>query len=278
MSQQFEFLGSASLGQYIARASWIHHRDPRARLLAFVLLLTAFTFTPSLISLGGGILIIFGMYGLSSLSPTSVLKTILRMLPFLLLLAILQVFLTPGAETNPVVFSLWGLAVSQRGISLAITLVLRFIALMLTLNLMIMTLSTAQMTAALFHLLKPLEIVKLPVNDITMVVQITLRFIPLIAQQAEKIAKSQAARGADWEKRGFNPIRQARRVIPLIVPLTVNSLKRAETMAVAMDSRGFNAAQTRSSFYDLRFGGWDWVLIISAIVLGLAMILFSIWV
>jgi energy-coupling factor transport system permease protein len=277
MSQQFEFLGSTSLGQYIARDSWIHHRDPRARLLAFVFLLMALTFTPSLVSLSAGFLIILGVYGLSSLSPGGVFKSILRALPFLLLLALLQVFLTPGAGNPQVLFTLWGLTITLRGVLQAAALILRFLALILTLNLMIMAISTAQMTAALFHLLKPFEKIGLPVNDITMVVQITLRFIPLIAQQAEKIAKAQASRGADWEKRGFNPIRQARRVIPLIVPLIVTSLRRAETMAAAMDSRGFSAAQSRSSFYKLQFSGWDWVLTAGAVFTSIGLLLLGFW-
>jgi energy-coupling factor transport system permease protein len=89
-----------------------------------------------------------------------------------------------------------------------------------------------------------------------MVVQITMRYIPLVAQLAEKTTKAQAARGANWQKRGFNPIKQAKRVIPLIVPLIITSLKAAETMALAMESRGFNAAHQRSSFHILRLT-WD---------------------
>jgi energy-coupling factor transport system permease protein len=113
-----------------------------------------------------------------------------------------------------------------------------------------------------------------PVNDLTMVVQITMRYIPLVAQLAEKTAKAQAARGADWEKRGFNPIKQAKQVIPLIVPLIINSLKAAETMALAMESRGFNAAHQRSSFHVLRLTREDFALLLISSIFSL-LILFS---
>jgi len=118
-------------------------------------------------------------------------------------------------------------------------LVTKFIVLILLINAIVMSLSTSQITTALFYLLKPFEKIGFPVNDLTMVVQVTLRFLPIIAQTAEKTAKAQASRGGDWEQKGFNPIRQAKRVVPLIVPLIVGSLKRAETMALAMESRGF---------------------------------------
>jgi energy-coupling factor transport system permease protein len=89
---------------------------------------------------------------------------------------------------------------------------------------------------------------------------------------AEKIAKAQAARGGDWEQRGFNPVRQAKRVLPLIVPLMVSSLRRAETMALAMESRGFNAGVKRSSFYELKFSGLDAVFLVTAFAVGAVMI------
>jgi energy-coupling factor transport system permease protein len=114
------------------------------------------------------------------------------------------------------------------------------------------------------------------VNDLLMVVQITMRYLPLIAQTAEKIAKAQAARGGDWEQRGFNPIRQAKRILPLIVPLIVNSLKRAETMALAMESRGFNAGETRSSYYALKFLWMDGAFLLSTTIIC-ALMIFSIY-
>jgi energy-coupling factor transport system permease protein len=118
-----------------------------------------------------------------------------------------------------------------------------------------------------------LEIIRFPVNDLTIIVQITMRYLPLVALSAEKIAKAQASRGGDWEQRGFNPIKQATRIIPLIVPIFVNSLKQAETMAIAMESRGFNAAKKRSSYYDLHTNIVDWILIIISISISVLMLL-----
>ena len=100
-----------------------------------------------------------------------------------------------------------------------------------------------------------------------------MRFLPLLALSAEKIAKAQAARGGDWEQRGFNPVRQAKRVLPLIVPLMVNSLKRAETMALAMESRGFNAVEKRSSYYALEYTWLDGISLLAALGLSVALIL-----
>jgi energy-coupling factor transport system permease protein len=108
-----------------------------------------------------------------------------------------------------------------------------------------------------------------------MIIQITLRYIPLVAQIAEKTAKAQAARGGDWEQRGFNPIRQAKMILPLFIPIFVISLRRAETMAIAMESRGFNAAKQRSSYYELSFTYQDSILLFLSLVVSILMILSS---
>jgi len=274
MSSRFEFLGSTSLGQFIPRDSWFHARDPRARLISFVIVFTALIFTPEIWGLALGIVFVIGLYFLAQLPVKSTLQGIKKALPFILILAVLQIFFYQRPENARVMMEVFGFTITSAAVYSALNLIFRFLVLIMLLNAFVMSLSTSQLTAALFHLLKPFEKIGLPVNDLTMVVQVTMRYLPLIAQTAEKTAKAQAARGADWEQKGFNPIKQAKRVIPLIVPLIVTSLKRAETMAVAMESRGFNAAHKRSSFHSLHYSWQDGELIFFSLLLS-SLMLFS---
>ncbi len=264
MSSRFEFLGSTAIGQYISRVSVFHRRDPRARLLIYIALFAAMVFTPRFGGLAIGLLCVMVVYLAAQIPLKPALKGIRRALPFLLILGVLQILLGSLTATDVIIWRPLGFAVTQRSLVNAGMLLSRFMVLIVLLNGFVMTLSTAQITAAQFYLLKPLEKIGFPLNDLTMVVQITMRYLPLIAQMAEKIAKAQAARGGDWEQRGFNPVQQAKRVLPLIVPLMVSSLKRAETMALAMESRGFNAGVERSSFYELKFSWLDAVFLLIA--------------
>lgn len=273
MSSRFEFLGNTVIGQYIPRQSWFHQRDPRARLLTFIALFTSVTFTPSLWGLLLGLFFVAVLFLISQLPIKPAWNGIKRALPFILILAILQILFFMRSESDIILWEIFGFPFTQSAVVSAIMLISRFFVLISLLNALIMSLSTSQITAAQFYLLKPLEKIGFPVNDLTMVVQITLRYLPLVAQTAEKTVKAQAARGGDWEKRGFNPIRQAKRVIPLIVPLLVNSLKRAETMALAMDSRGFNASEKRSSFYALEFTWQDSLLLFLGFIGSILVIL-----
>lgn len=268
MSSRFEFLGSLGFGQYIPRPSWFHKRDPRARLLALISLFIGLIFSSRLWILGIGLGIVLIIYGLAKLPLKPAWRGVRRSIIFIVLLSLLQVFFYRAGETGAVVWTVFGFPITEAALLSASLLVTKFIVLILLINAMVMSLSTSQITTALFYLLKPFEKIGFPVNDLTMVVQVTLRYLPLIAHTAEKTAKAQASRGGDWEQKGFNPIRQAKRVLPLIVPLIIVSLKRAETMALAMESRGFNAAEARSSYYELHFGAEDALLLAAGILTG----------
>ncbi len=275
MSSRFEFLGSMAFGQFIPRESWFHQRDPRARLLGYFFLFIAVILTPGFAGLLVGFLVIILNYALAKLPFKSTCDGIKRALPFILIIGALQIAFSNPAGTDPFLFRVFGFPITKSAAAAAGIMIFRFVALISHLNAVVMSLSTSQITAAQFHLLKPFERIGFPINDLTMAVQITLRYLPLVAQIAEKTAKAQASRGGDWEQRGFNPIRQAKRIVPLIVPIIVTSLKRAETMAVAMESRGFNAANKRSSFYALNFKLWDAVLVFGAVFISTLILLFG---
>lgn len=99
-----------------------------------------------------------------------------------------------------------------------------------------------------------------------------LRYFPLLAQVAERIAKAQAARGADWRPAGGNFIQRARQMAPVIVPLFVSSLRRAENMALAMDARGYGCLPTRTSMVSLHFRAVDFLVLCAVLALGCAII------
>jgi energy-coupling factor transport system permease protein len=275
MRNKFEFMGNTLLGQYIPRKSWLHQRDPRARLIVFLLFFLSVIFTSDLLGLGLGFLSVILIYLAARLPFKPAWQSILRAFPFVLILALLQIIFMQKTVHSTVLHTIFGLAITKNALESAGLLVLRFFVLIALLNSVVMSISTSQITTALFYLLKPFEKIGFPVNDLIMIIQITLRYIPLVAQIAEKTAKAQAARGGDWEQRGFNPIRQAKMILPLFIPIFVISLRRAETMAIAMESRGFNAAKQRSSYYELSFTYQDSILLFLSLVVSILMILSS---
>ena len=106
-----------------------------------------------------------------------------------------------------------------------------------------------------------------------MAVQITLRFIPFLAINAEKIAKSQASRGAEWRSRKGNLLKRVRQVFPLLIPLFTNSLRQAETLADAMLARGYAGNVKRTSMIEYQISIQDWVFFLLMVAISVFIIL-----
>jgi energy-coupling factor transport system permease protein len=122
------------------------------------------------------------------------------------------------------------------------------------------------MITGLDHLLSPLRRIGIQTMDLVMMIQVTLRFLPLLAISAERIAKAQASRGAQWGTGKSGLVAQVRRVVPLIVPLFLTTLRRSESMALAMDARAYGLKDIRTSVYTLTYHPRDtWFVMVGLI-------------
>ena len=276
----FEFQRFVTIGQHLPTGSIIHRLDPRTRLVSGALLVIAITFAPGLIGLGLAVAAVLGALRLARIPLPYALEGLGPPLPFIIILAILQLFLASQGESA--VWFAWGpVQFTGAGIEQAALLVLRFMALVLTISLLSFCTATTEIVRGLSALLSPLGRLGLPVHDFILMVQVTLRFLPLLAREAERIAKSQAARGADWGTGRGGLLRRTRQVLPLLIPLFLTSLRRAENLAVAMEARGYGTCQGeagrrgagRSSMVELRFRPADGVALGVALALGVGIML-----
>jgi energy-coupling factor transport system permease protein len=105
--------------------------------------------------------------------------------------------------------------------------------------------------------------------DLVMVMQITLRFVPLLTQTAERIAKAQASRGAEWGSKTKGLINRIKQILPLVVPLFVISLRRAENLALAMDARAYGYLDYRTSMVEMKFTIKDAIAVILNLIVSL---------
>jgi energy-coupling factor transport system permease protein len=117
------------------------------------------------------------------------------------------------------------------------------------------------------------------VHDGVMALVVAVRFLPFLAQSAERIAKAQAARGADWTRpiSGRNPFTRlwarVRALLPLLVPVFVTSLRRAETMALAMDARGYASRAHPTALVELNFTPRDALAVAFVIILAVMVVI-----
>ena len=252
---EFEFLRDITIGQYLPVDSPIHRLDPRAKLLAFVALIVAATFTGSY--LGNLVLIgvVLGFIALARIPLNYALAGLRPALPFILVLALFQLFFAPTSTTSSrVLFSFGFLSVTAAGLQLVVTGIARFVELILLVSLLTLTTTTTELAHGQESLLSPLSWLRLPVHEYTLAMTIALRFVPIIAQEAERLMKAQVSRGADFGSGSrWQFMQQTRRLIPLIVPLFIAALERAEELAVAMEARGYLGGKGRTHFVELAF-------------------------
>jgi len=269
---EFEFQRFVTIGQYLPTGSVVHRLDPRTRLLGGLLLLLAITLTPRLSGLALGLIVVLTITVLARVPLGYALRGVVPSLPFILFLALLQVLLGPGsAETTPL-FS-WGpIHISVTSLISGATIPPRFGGLILLLTILSASTSTTEMVLGLERLLRPVGRLGLPIQDFVLMIQVALRFLPLLAREAERIAKSQASRGAEWGTGRGGLLRRTRQALPILVPLFLVSLQRAEALAMAMEARGYRSDGRRTSMVALNFRRGDYLalllsLIASAVIL-----------
>jgi energy-coupling factor transport system permease protein len=147
----------------------------------------------------------------------------------------------------------------------------RFMVIVTCVSLFTFSTSTTELTHGVEHLLRPLQKIRFPAHETALVFNITMRFIPILLEETERIMKAQASRGASFGKGRMNIIRRFVRLLPLFVPIFLVSLRHAQNLAEAMESRCYLGGEGRTHLVQLRAGRRDYsVLLIGVAMAGVA--------
>ena len=96
-----------------------------------------------------------------------------------------------------------------------------------------------------------------------------VRFVPVLAEEAQTIMDAQKARGLELEKGGI--LKRIRNYVPVLIPLIVSAIRRSLELAEAMESRAWGATKKRTNLYALRLRRGDfWLLAFTVGVLVVA--------
>ncbi len=265
---EFDFLGQVTIGQYLPGDSPLHRMDPRAKLLMALAWIAAVVACRSLLGMALAALAVAAGLWVARIPARFALRSVWRALPFLALLAVLQVLVMPGNRTGAVLWQWWIVTVTTGGLLAGALLVARFVVLILAISLLSFTTGTNDLMHGLEHLLRPLQRLGLPAHELALTFDIALRSVPLLALEAERLAKAQASRGGEFGGAKGGAIRRVQQALPLLVPLFLGALQRAERLALAMEARGYVGGRGRTQWVALRMRSADYVAL--ALVLGIA--------
>lgn len=165
---------------------------------------------------------------------------------------VFNLFLTPG---EPLI-SLWKLTITKEGLRTAVFMAVRLSFLIIGSSVMTLTTTPNNLTDGMESLLKPLKRIHVPVHEISMMMSIALRFIPILLEETDKIMKAQIARGADFES--GNLIKKAKSMVPLLVPLFISAFRRANDLAMAMEARCYRGGEGRTKMKPLIYKKRDY--------------------
>ncbi|MCR4818247.1 MAG: energy-coupling factor transporter transmembrane protein EcfT [Fretibacterium sp.] len=231
---------SLSLGQYVPTGSLVHRLDPRAKLFALLLLVSAVFTSKTALSLCGWGVTLAGLVAMARLPWRSVLRSCR---PIFWLAAFTFLFnagalLWNGGSLLP--------ALLQGGF-----VALRLLVLMAFAVLLPLTTAPLELADALETLLLPLSRFGFPARECALMVGMALRFIPLLMEETDRVVRAQLSRGARLDQGGL--FRRVMAFLPVLIPLFVIIFRRADEIALAMEARGYGGGQGRTRLRPLRW-------------------------
>lgn len=244
-----------TIGQYIDADSPLHKMDARVKILAVILFIILLFGAETV----AGYTAITAFLALAVRASSIKLKFILRgikpILYILIFTVIINVLMTPGRSIFEIPFFSFTIKVTEEGVRAGAFMIIRLVYLVIGTSILTLTTSPLMLTDGVERLLSPLKVIKVPAHEIAMMMTIAIRFIPTLTEEADKIMRAQTARGADFESGSI--IRRAKAMIPLLVPLFVSAFRRADELAVAMDSRCYRGGVNRTRMKEMKIGIYD---------------------
>ena len=264
-------LRDITIGQYYPADSPIHRLDPRTKLFGTLVYIVSLFFADNLWCYGAATLFLAAAVRISRVSFRFIVRG-LKAVVFLLLISVsFNLFLTDGR----VLWQAGFLKITDAGLRLALFMGLRLAYLVIGSSIMTLTTTPNQLADGLEKSLGFLNRARVPVHEISMMMSIALRFIPILVEETDKIMKAQMARGADFES--GNVIRRAKSMIPILVPLFVSAFRRATDLAMAMEARCYRGGEGRTKMKPLQYerrDGFAYAVLLAylAVVIALRLI------
>lgn len=247
----------------------MHRLDPRTKIALMMLYIVEVFFVKDM-----WVFLFTGLYvvGATLLSgvPISYLVRSLKPLKFILIfMFIINLLVT---STGDVLVDWWIIRITTGGVRQAVFITIRLILLVAGTSFMTLTTTPISLTDGLERMLMPLSKLKFPAHELAMMMTIALRFIPTLLEEADKITKAQTARGADFETGGI--IQRAKSMVPILVPLFVSAFRRADELAMAMESRCYHGGVGRTRMMVLKYSTGDlWAALSMVLLIGLTVAL-----
>jgi energy-coupling factor transport system permease protein len=261
-------LKDITLGRYIYGDSLLHQLDPRTKLASILLIMGGLFVKNSWYPLG-----IAGIYtGIAAVLSTLPFSYLIRsLMPFkwlIILTVVLNVLFVGGHILVEAPLPYGG--ITFEGLNFGVLYGARIALLVITASLLTLTTEPVVLVDGVEKLLRPFALVGLKPHEIALAMVITIRFIPVLLDEAIKIRKSHAARGL----RPVGIRDNMRSISILLLPLFTSAVHRAEDLATAMESRLYRSEARRTHYKEICLAGKDWFTLSVSLIFAIGMVVF----
>jgi len=261
------------LGKYLPLNTFVHKLDPRMKILAMILFMVGIfmqypTWTFTFAMSGFYALVIFLIMLISKVRLRDLIIQLKSIWFLLIVLMVINIFLPPSGSIHIIAqsgtFKLYAESFMQTAKIMLRLMEMFGVAMILT-----ATTSPQELSFGFGWFIKPLKKVKFPVEEVAMTVSIALRFIPTLLEETNRIYKAQTSRGVDF-KHG-NLKMKFKGLIALIIPLFVSAFTMSDDLAFALEARGYNPKDARTSYRVLKWSIDDTIslILVSLFVAGI---------
>jgi len=248
--------------RYLPRESILHRSDPRTKTALALLFMTSVFLLKSFPAL---LLLLVVMLSLAAGAGKPLTHSLRSLKLVLYLSAVALVVNLVSMKGTPLAAHGVLQHVSREAVGVSATMLLRILLLASAASLLACTTTPLALADGLERLLKPLNRVGVRVSELAMMLMIALRFLPVIAEEAQRLVLAHSARVPDFNS--GNLVRRARNCVPLLIPLFAGVARRGDALATAMDARCYRGCQARTRMNPLRFSGADFACLAAMFVL-----------
>ena len=253
-------MNNSLISKYIPLDTVIHNLDPRTKLFFVIVYLVDIFIAHSIAEFLLLFLIFITVAYLSKTSFNMLLSSVKSII-------VLIVFNKSGS----VVLDLSFMKIYSGALLGILLITVRFILVVMVMVVFMATTSPSQITHAIEKSLGFLKVIGVPISTFALVLSISLRFIPTIIEETNRIINAQVSRGSDFNEGSL--MQKVKKFIPILIPLFIATLKRADELATAMEVRGYSTTIKRSKYKKLKYNKFDYLSYLLIIVTTVFIIL-----
>ncbi len=221
-------------GTYVNISSPIHKLNVRYKIACLLLMIILTLASKNIVTYLIDLILLICSIILSKVNIKHYLVAVKRLWLFCLLIFLMNSFFY---NQGKVILNIGKINLTSGGIKQGLVIIVNVLFVILWSKVFILTTSPIEITNGIKFYLKPLRLFKIPTENLSLILSVSITFIPILLLEAQNIKKAQTARGAEFESK--NIFKKAKCIFPLIVPIFISAFKRADELSQALEARGY---------------------------------------